>query len=132
MLNYTSKGVPLQTIVTDLSREYNRKPATIYKDFEKMGVWAPQILTLKDDRLAYSLVNNIKQVIPNAWHEYLTADNSSAKVGALRLIMDATLKLAMLLQSLGKMEKMVEAVEFHVKWLTDESDSTDTNQISPS
>jgi len=128
MLNYTSKGVPLQTIVNDLSRDYNRKPATIYKDYENMALWAPQILTLKDDRLAYSLVNNIKQVIPNAWHEYLTADNSNAKIGALRLIMDATLKLAQLLQSLGKMEKVVEAIEFRVRWLN-EQDTADSHPV---
>lgn len=131
MLNYVSKGVPLQTIVTDLSTEFKRKPETIYKDYERMATWAPQILTLKDDKLAYSLVNNIKQIIPNAWYEYTQADNSSAKIGALRLIMEATLKLAQLLQSLGKMEKVVEAVRFEVVWLNDELTKTkaDTNQI---
>jgi len=130
MLDYISKGIPLHTIVNDLAVAFERKPATIYKDFENMAHWAPQILTLRDDKLAYSLVNNIKQVIPNAWYEYKQADNSNAKIGALRLIMEATLKLAQLLQSLGKMEKVTEAIRFEVKWLDDESDETNNNQIS--
>lgn len=129
MLNHISKGIPLQIIVNDLCVEFKRKPSTIYKDFQRMAVWAPQILTLKDDRLAYSLVNNMKLIIPNAWHEYQTADNSNAKIGALRLIMEATLKLAQLLQSLGKMEKVVEAIRFEVKWLDNELNKADTNQL---
>lgn len=129
MLNYVSKGIPLQVIVNDLAAEYERKPATIYKDFEKMATWAPQILTLKDDKLAYALVNNIKQVIPNAWYEYKQADNSNAKIGALRLIMEATLKLAQLLQSLGKMEKVIEVTEYHIKWLNDEPSKTDNDSV---
>jgi len=101
LLNQLSKGISLITIVEDLSQEYKVSKQAIYKDSERLQTWAPQIIQLKDSNLAYSLVNNIKQVIPNAWYEYTQADNSAAKVGALRLIMDATTRLADLLQSLG-------------------------------
>lgn len=114
MLNFISKGVPLQTVVDDFSRDYKVSRIAIYKDYERMCQWAPQILQLKDDTLIYELINNVKQVIPNAWFEYTNADNSNAKVGALRLIMDSTLKLVNMLQSLGKIEKAPTRIEAQI------------------
>jgi len=128
MLNYLSKGVPIGNMVAEFASEYEVSKEAIYVDYHRLSQWAPQILQVRDDSLAYELVNNIKQVIPNAWHEYVTADNSNAKIGALRLVMEATLKLAQLLQSLGKMEKVVEAIEFRVRWLN-EHDKTDSNSV---
>jgi len=128
MLNHLSKQIPIGAIAQDLAREYGVSVDAIYQDHHRLVQWAPHILQLHDDALAYELVNNIKQVIPNAWFEYKQADNSNAKIGALRLVVDTTLKLAQLLQSLGKMEKVVEAIEFRVRWLN-EQDTADSHPV---
>jgi len=95
-----------------------------------LNTWAPQILQLQDDNLAFELVNNIKQVIPNAWAEYHRADNSNARIGALRVVMDATMKLIDVLQSLGKLEKIAEARDYTLRWMN--VDASTTNKVSAS
>ena len=125
MLNYLSKQIPIGTIASDLATEYNVSLDAIYQDHHRLVQWAPQVLQLQNDALAYELVNNIKQVIPNAWYEYKQADNSNARIGALRLIMDSTAKIIEILQKLGKMEKVVEVTQINLKWLGDESSNPD-------
>lgn len=114
-LNYLSKGIEPITIIRDFSKEYRVSEYAIRKDIERLPQWAPQVLQLKDDSLAFELANNIKQVIPNAWAEYLKGDNSSARIGALRVVIDATMKLIDVLQSLGKLEKTPERIQTELK-----------------
>ena len=114
-LNYLSKGIESSVIVRDFAREFKVSEHAIRKDIQRLPNWAPQVLQLEDDSLAYELANNIKQVIPNAWAEYLKADNSNARIGALRVVMDATIKLIQVLQDLGKMRKVPEQIQAELK-----------------
>ena len=115
MLRYLAKGVPLRDIIKDFSAEYNVSDKAIYKDHRKMKDWGPQILQLQDDKIIYEMLEGLKQIIPNAWHEYLTGDNTSAKVGALKLAKETYLDLIKVLQSIGRIEKVPEKAEVTAK-----------------
>jgi len=86
MLIYHCKGVDLVTIVTDLSKKYEVKKCTIYNDWKRRERWLNEIF---DFNLPQEILYGIKVVVPSAWKEYLSADNSNARIGALRLAMDA-------------------------------------------
>lgn len=125
MLRYLAKGVPLRSIVEDFMKEYNVSERAVYKDFEKMSVWGPQVLQLQDDTILYELVGGLKQIIPNAWREYISGDNTSARVGALKLAKETYLDLIKVLQSIGRIQKEPEQSEVRKaiivrKWSPDE------------
>lgn len=106
ILDYLSRGVSKTDIVRDFSIEWGVTQNAIRMDLRRINKWAPQILRIHDgDAILLQLYNNMRLIIPNAWHEYYTADNSSAKVGALRLIMAVTEKLMNMLQQMGVLSK---------------------------
>lgn len=105
MLNSISKGVDLKVVVESLSAKYGVKPKAIYQDWEQRDKWLPQIVQFQDEGFVYKLINGMEQIIPSAWYEYATADNSSARVGALKLAKETYMDLMRMLESLGLIPK---------------------------
>lgn len=124
MLNLYGKGISLNTIVSDLAREYEVKKHTIYVDWGRRGKWLDDILGSKYPGFELIVVNNIKQILPNAWKEFLTAPSSRERVNALRLILDVNTHIFEMLQSLGKIEKLPEELKFEITWREPQNDSS--------
>jgi len=111
MLNLYGKGVKLSTLVSDLAREYRVKQHTVYVDWGRRGEWLEDIVGLKNAGFGTIIISNVKQIVPNAWKEFLTAPSSRERVNALRLILDVNTRMFEMLQSLGKIAKVPEKFE---------------------
>lgn len=118
MLDLISKGTPLQDTIAELASKYQVPAKGLYNDWGRRGKWLKQIVRLQDPTLIEQLLRGLQQVIPSAWIQYATGDNSNAKIGALRLIKETYLDLIQTLQSLGIAVKMPEKVNLDVD-LTD-------------
>jgi len=111
MLTLYGKGISLNTLVQDLAREYEVKEHTIYMDWIRRGNWLEDIVGLKHAGFETIIVSNIRQIVPTAWKEFLTAPTSRERVRALRLILDVNVRLFEMLQSLGKIAKVPTQIE---------------------
>jgi len=117
MLNLLCKGVSFNQIVEDFATKYNVKPATIYQDWHRRQRWMSYITQLNDPTVINELLQGLRQIIPNAWYEYKQADNTNAKIGALRVLRETYLTIIEVLQSIGRIEKMPEELQATVKVL---------------
>ena len=87
MLSLLSKGSPLNEVVKDLSKEYDVNLRSLYYDYTRRGTWIPFILWSTDQEVfLLDILMDHKRLKGLAELEYLRGDNSSARVGALRLI----------------------------------------------
>lgn len=105
MLRDKGRGVSLKVLVESLSKKYGIAEKTIYNDWAKRSEWAPQISQRSDPNMLDEQFAGLKQILAAAWALSISADNDSAKVGALRLAQDTHLKIIDLQQSLGIVEK---------------------------
>jgi hypothetical protein len=108
MLNYLCKGIPFNQIVGDLATKYEVKPDTIYQDWHRRERWINYVTQLDDPTVINELLQGLRQIIPNAWYEYKQADNTNAKIGALRVLRETYLSIIEVLQSMGKVERVAE------------------------
>ena len=83
------KGLPLNVIVNDLAPKYEVTPRAIYKDWKNRKHRIKALLSLGDpDAVFLDIVSRHNEIFRIAMVEYLSADNSSAKVGAIKLLRD--------------------------------------------
>lgn len=115
MLDLISKGTPLVDTIKDLAQKYRCPEKTLYNDWGRAKRWAPAIVKLGDPTLLAMLLRGLEEVIPRCWVLSQTADNASAKVGALRLAKETYIDLIHILQSLGIVIKLPEKVKFDVE-----------------
>ena len=98
MVKRRSMGTSLQVVVKELHEEYGVSKTRLYEDYRCRHKWIPYIMDIKDANLAYwDIMASHQQVKDWAILQYLKADNSSAAIGALRLIRDLNLDFADLL-----------------------------------
>jgi len=89
MLRLTGKGLALNEVVRDLAAEYGVTRTALYIDWAKRDKWIPIIMDLDDpEKVFYDIAVAHKEIYRMAVKEYLTGDNSSARIGALRLLRD--------------------------------------------
>lgn len=92
MVKQRSLGHPLHQVVKDLHVKYDVSIRTLYYDWKHRAKWLPIILDLKDIKTTLlELLATHRELKRYALMEYLSGDNTSAKVGALRLIRDLNL-----------------------------------------
>jgi hypothetical protein len=89
MLMLSGKGVILGEVVKDLATKYDVSRTALYIDWAKRNKWIPTILELNDpEKVFYDIMVAHKEIYRMGVREYLTADNSNARIGALRLLRD--------------------------------------------
>ena len=87
MLKLNSMALPLVDVVKTLSDEYDVTKQALYHDWKKRGEWQTEIFDLDDlKQLCLDIYANHREIYRMASREYLTGDNSSARVGALNLL----------------------------------------------
>lgn len=89
MLRLKATGLSLAKIINDLSQKYEITVRGLYLDWGNRKRWIKAILSLEDPETFFlDVLATQKQIYKHAFLEYLKADNSSAKIGALRLLRD--------------------------------------------
>jgi hypothetical protein len=87
-------GISLQHTVEQLSHEYHVTKSALYKDWKQRSHWQEVILGIQDKyQFFLDLLSTHKEIYQFAVKEYLTGDNSNARIGALRLLRDLNLDL---------------------------------------
>jgi len=133
MITLKAQGTKLSNIINDFNQEYKISKQGLYKDWNNREKWAAEVVQIDDPVLISELVQGLKQIIPNAWYEYTQGDNTSAKIGALKLVKDTYLNIIEILQSLGKVRRMPMEIEVLAPWLNKfTSQETTTNPTADS
>ena len=84
----------LSDTVEHLSLKYQVTRSAIYKDWANRGRWLDTVIGIDNPTVFFKeLVAAHLEVKRLAMKEYLTGDNSAARIGALRLIRELNLDL---------------------------------------
>lgn len=111
MLKLKTAGLSLVKVVKDLSRQYDVSMRAIYLDWQNRKTWLPSLLGMRDpETFCLDLLSTHKEIHRLAMMEYFRADNSNAKIGALRLLRDLNNDFAEMIV-LQDLSSRVEAVE---------------------
>jgi len=88
-------GLSQSEIVKQVSEKFQVSARSIYRDFQLRSQWQPALLELKDkDRIVQKIVNRYEQVYERAAFKHVTSPNEAVQVGALKIMLEATAKLA--------------------------------------
>jgi hypothetical protein len=85
LLIESSRG-NLGEAIKDLAVKYSISEDTLYKDWALRDQWINEIITIDDPTLAKKYFMGLEEVIQEAKWMIKQADNSNAKVGALRIV----------------------------------------------
>lgn len=86
LLRLRGKGYSLEDSVNELSIEYGVTRECIWKDWRNRRKWMPQVLEISDrEAFFYDVISDHKEIARLVIHEFLTADNSNARIAALKL-----------------------------------------------
>ena len=87
MVKLRASGLSLTKVIKDLAAECEVTTRALYYDWKHRKTWLKTILELKDPETFFlDLLSKHKEISRLAMLEYLQADNSNAKIGALRLL----------------------------------------------
>lgn len=94
MLDMLTSCTPLNTIVTDISREFRCSRRTVYNDYETRSTWMADILDLDNNpHFLGDIVNRHRTLIWNAVNLYTTSQNDSVRIAALKMARNLNLDL---------------------------------------
>jgi len=94
LLKMEGNGFNQSEIVKHLSQKFQCCDRTVYRDFEKREEWQPFLQHLDGQgRLLMKILNRYEQVYRHAGFLLLQASQENAKLGALRLMLDANKQL---------------------------------------
>lgn len=83
----TSTGKPLKEVIPLLAQRYEVEENTLYADWANRESWLGDLIQF-DANLPKRYFVELDATKEKAWFQYYTADNSNAKVGALRVVKD--------------------------------------------
>ena len=112
MLKLKSMGFPLGEVVKELAEKYQISTRSLYYDFKNRKTWMEALLGIDDPKAFFvDLLSNHQEIYRLTSLEFLKADNSNARIGALKLLRDLNKDFVELLffQSLDKRVGKLEA-----------------------
>jgi len=87
MLTLSSSGMHLSDFVKELALKYDVSTRAIYYDYKHRSNWIEGLLDIGDPSVFfYELIETHRDIRKKTVKEYLTGDNSSARIGALKLL----------------------------------------------
>jgi FlaA1/EpsC-like NDP-sugar epimerase len=112
LLKLECLGLSQSEIVKQVSEKFQVSARSVYRDFQLRSQWQPALLQLKDkDRVLQKIVNRYEQVYERAAFKHVTSPNEAVQVGALKIMLEATAKLAetlVLPEIMGKLDELEE------------------------
>ena len=86
LLRLKAKGYELVDSVNQLSQEFAVTRECIWKDWRNRRKWLPEILEITDrEAFFYTVISDHQEIARLVIREFLTADNSNARIAALKL-----------------------------------------------
>jgi len=90
MLDAVSTGLHPSAVVTQLAEKYGVTERALWCDWQRREKWVPVLLSLeKYAEFAEMIEQKLNAVQKAAWSIYLKAGNESARVGALRTVLES-------------------------------------------
>ena len=114
MMKLLSFGSSLTVVVKDLAKVYQVTERAIYRDYSNRKAWMAGFLGIKDPQVfLMDLLSTHREIKRLATREYLVADNSSARIGALKLLRDLNMDFHTLISTVD-LQRRVEGLEMMV------------------
>jgi hypothetical protein len=108
-------GLSQPEIVKQVSQKFQVSARSVYRDFQLRDRWQPVLLQLKDrDKVMQKIINRYEQIYERAAFKHVTSQNENVQVGALKIMLEATGKLAEVLL-LPDLIARVEVLESHAQ-----------------
>lgn len=126
-------GVDKPEIFRSLSIEYGVSYHAVYTDYKRRERWQHDVLDIKDSKtLALDLVALLHWLKRRGVLEVLSADNSNARIGAIRTVADIASRIYTILKETGLIKELpTELREYiEVRWLN--QDESSHNPVRPS
>lgn len=90
MLDAVSTGLHPSAVVAQLAENYGVTECALWSDWQRREKWVPVLLSLeKYAEFAEIIEQKLNAVQKAAWSIYLKAGNKSARVGAIRTVLEA-------------------------------------------
>jgi len=94
-LKLEGMGLSQPEIVKQISQKFQVSARSIYRDLQLRSQWQPALLQLKDrDKVMQKIINRYEQIYERAAFKHVTSQNENVQVGALKIMLEATAKLA--------------------------------------
>jgi hypothetical protein len=94
-LKLEGMGLSQPEIVKQISDKFQVSARSVYRDFQLRGQWQPVLLQLNDrDKVMQKVINRYEQIYERAAFKHVTSQNENVQVGALKIMLEATGKLA--------------------------------------
>jgi len=120
MLDAVSTGLHLSAVVAQLAEKYGVTERALWSDWQRREKWVPVLLNLeKYAEFTDVIEQKLGAVQKAAWSIYLKASNDSARVGALRTILEAVeihrdiVQTRDIIDRLGKLEESAQNQKVH-------------------
>jgi len=115
MLDAVSTGLHPSAVVAQLAEKYDVTERALWSDWQRREKWVPVLLSLeKYAGFAEMIEQKLNAVQKAAWSIYLKAGNESARVGALRTVLEALgihrdiVQTRDVIERLGKLEEIAQ------------------------
>ena len=115
MLDAVSTGLHPSAVVTQLAEKYGVTERALWSDWQRRSKWVPVLLNLeKYAGFAEIVEQKLNAVQKAAWSIYLKASNDSARVGALRTVLEALgihrdiVQTKDIIERLGRLEEIAQ------------------------
>lgn len=90
MLDTVCKGFHPAVVISQLAEKYHVSKRCLWSDWERRKKWVPIVLGMeKFSGFAEVAETKLNAVQKAAWSIYLRADNDSARVGALKVVLES-------------------------------------------
>lgn len=87
-------GFNQNEIVKQLSEKYQCTPRAVYYDFQHRTKWQPILQQLKDnDKILMKVLNRYEQIYRKASFKFLSSENESVQMGALKVMLETNNRL---------------------------------------
>jgi hypothetical protein len=120
MLDAVSTGLHPSAVVTQLAEKYGVSERALWSDWQRRERWVPVLLNLeKYAGFAEVVEQKLNAVQKAAWSIYLKASNDSARVGALRTVLEALeihrdiVQTRDVIERLGRLEEIAQKQRMH-------------------
>jgi len=120
MLDAVSTGLHPSAVVSQLAEKYGVTERALWSDWQRREKWVPILLDLeKYAEFTDVIEQKLGAVQKAAWSIYLKASNDSARVGALRTILEALeihrdiVQTRDIIDRLGRLEESVQEQRVH-------------------
>ena len=90
MLDTICKGFHPSAVITQMAEKYNVSERCLWSDWERREKWVPMLLSLeKYAEFADEVETKLNAVQKAAWSTYMRTSNDSARVGALKIVLES-------------------------------------------